>query len=304
METYRPNVYTASPSLPKATTPPPKVISLKFRPAPVNHNDRDVFSFDRVNLGFTYATSDKANRSFADQFHIEIHDLENQVVKSYMQNAFAPVYPYWQRAFEEKTAEFEDVDIDDSIVNARVTITPINSKGQGKRSTFIMPMRDLLLITPEDAQRNPVSLVLAKYWHLFSEAPEEVHNRPKQMHIYIGSSNEDILLDKEELNDTKWRYNTIGNFKEVNQEMFRWVIQDEDVYTKLDKTDEFIPMTTEEIEFIEYLTDSFNDKYISYIANQGLTPIDTFVFKIAVENPRDHNDSIIIYLMKETRWHM
>lgn len=296
------NVYAPTPVVKQATTPPPKVVALKFHVAPSSPLDGDIMNFEFIELGFGYQESDKDGRSAASAFRIDIQDLDTDITKSYIQYAFNTPYYYWQRSVDNITdGQITDTEAAGGIVNARVTVTPVNDKSTGLRSTFILPLKDMDYITKDSWVTNPTTHVLAKYWHLYSMTPEEVYNRPKVMHIYMDTPREDILLDKEELNDTKWRYNTYGDYQEVNQEMFRWVIEDDNVFTKL-VYDEFITMQSEEIEFIEYLLESINDRYRRYVANSGLEPSDPVVFKIAVENPRDHDDSIIIYIMKGSRW--
>lgn len=300
-------VYVATPDLPTATTPPPKVMALKFHTAWVHPNDSDVFDFDTVLLDFVYAAIDKENRSNADQFHIRIRDLDTNVVKSYMQNSFEYPYQFWQRSVEKRAnadADDPEAEVDGAIVNARVTITPVNHKGVGKRSTFLLPLKDLAFINPATSEKNPTSLILAKFWHLYSKTPEDIYNRPKQIHIYVDVDDEIIVADKARQNEDDYRYNTIGNYKEVNQEMYRWTIKDREVYQKLDDTDVFQDMSEEEKEFMDRLVQSVFDQYNFTNASRAKRVSDPDIFKIAVENPRDHSDSIIIYIMKGTSWEL
>jgi hypothetical protein len=295
----------ANPIIKKMTTPPPKVVALGFHVAGSNAQDSEVIGFDTIVLNFSYSEQDRAERSSASQFMISISDLDTGVVKSYFIKAFVFPYYYWQRAQELKASNFSDENIDDAIVNARVTITPINDEGKGNRSTFLMPMKNLYNIGIYDMEKNPTTLILAKYWNLFSLTPGDIYNRPKVMHIYLNVSQDDIIRDKNMLNQEEYRYNTIGTYLETNQEMFRWVIQDEDQgtsYTRLNQNDIFVDMTQKEIKYIKLILNSFNDIYRERVLAVGAQGSDPVVFKVSTENPRDHNDSIIIYVMKGTRW--
>lgn len=293
-------LYVPTPVVPKATTPPPKVVSLKFKPTPGNRNDDQDMNFDFLELGFGYSDVDKSQRSDASQFLVEIRDLDTGIKKSYIQKADEYPYIYWQRSQEAITSEFIE-EPEGGKVNARVTITPVNDMAQGNRSTFIMPMKDLHYVTPENSSSNNTTAVLAKFWNLFSRTPDDVKNRPKQMHIYIDVSEEEIRLDKESLFTEEWRYNTIGDYQSVNQEMYRWIVQPT-AFQKINASDELVDMIPEEIIFIRYILNSFNDIYRRYVTGLHIGQSAPVVFKIAVQNPRDRDDNIIIYLMKGKRW--
>jgi hypothetical protein len=74
------------------------------------------------------------------------------------------------------------------------------------------------------------------------------------------------------------------------------------MHLKIDENDDTKDMTMEEIEFIRHLLNSFNDIYMQRLDDIGQSVYEPHQFKIAVQNPRDHNDSIIIYIMRSKRW--
>ncbi len=298
------NTYVPTPVITGDTTLPPKVIQLKFHTAYSNPNDDDIVDFDFIVLDLIYSKQDKADRSPALQFLIRVENLSNNVSKNYIQYANDIPYQYWQRTTEKVLNEFDDTPIENGVVNARVTITPINEKGQGKGSTFILPMFDLKYIVGHTSMQNPTLNILAKFWHLYSMTSEDVYNRPTNMHIYIDVPDEDIILDKELLMHDDYRYNALGDFKEINQEMFRWVIQDSNKWTRLNASNEFIDMTDDERKFITYILDSIKGIQRKYLTDNNKSGSDPFRLKVAVENPRDKTDSIVLYIMKGQRWEM
>ncbi len=294
--------------IPLATTPPPKVASLKFHISPGNPNDDEPYDFEFVEIDFVSYQSDADERSAATQYFLEVVNQDTGVVKRYVQYVNKPPFTYWQRSIEpalDPVASILDTGVTgevvpEGIVNGLVYVTPFNDYEQGKTSKFFMPMKDLQFITTTNINRNPTNLILAKYWHLFSKTPEELENRPKQMHIYIGVSVSDVQLDIEKLGQPEYKYNTIGSSETVNNEMFRWVIQDHSMQ-KVTK-DSVVDMTPEEIVYLRLIINSFSDIYRENINHRALNKGGPLMFKIASENPRDHDDSIIIYVMKGQRW--
>jgi len=89
-------MYSSVPFSPKSTTPPPKVVDLKFRPHERNRNDEDDIAFDFLELEFAFDGSDALNRSAPDTYMIDIRNLETGVTKSYVQNA-KELNLFWQR---------------------------------------------------------------------------------------------------------------------------------------------------------------------------------------------------------------
>jgi hypothetical protein len=293
-------MYSSVPFTKKATTLPPKVIDLKFRPFTKNRNDGDDIDFDFLRLTFTFDEADASSRSKPDTYLIDIRNLDTGITKSYVQPA-AEINYFWQRTLEARASDWTEVP-DEGEVNARITVTPLNDLGQGNRSTFLMPMKNMYYMPMYDEPGHNTTMVLAKYWYLFSKTPEEAFNRPKQMHIYLDVSDDDIINDRLLLSGVDYRYNTFGDYQVINSEMFRWVVQDN--IFKVLREDGFENATLEEIEFLNLIINSFNDIYRSYVSDNGIGQGNPVVFKIAVKHPRDKNDSIIIYLMKGKSWEM
>ena len=292
--------YMPRPVIPKATTKPPKIIDLKFRDSTKYINDDEYFGFDTVEISFAFIQGEMDSSSAPKMYHFNIVNLDTGESKGYIMRADDRPYLYWQKA---STVEPDEISrVDNGIVNARVYITPINDFGNGPTSSFFMPMKGLDFISRWSLNTNPAHLILSKYWHLFSVNPTDKYNRPKVMHIYLDVSEEDIRIDKEKLFQERFAVNCIGDWQQVNQELYRWFIGDTN--KKLDENDNFVELTEEENEFISLLIDSINDRYRAYLNHFNIKYGEPHRYKIAVMNPMDHEDSIIIYLMKGQRWEM
>jgi hypothetical protein len=72
-------------------------------------------------------------------------------------------------------------------------------------------------------------------------------------------------------------------------------------YEKLDRFG-WHTMTEEEQQFIASLVDTLLPEYRNYAAVNQLSASDPFVLKLAIENPKDPKDTIMIYLIRKTRW--
>jgi len=300
MNNFQLENFIPKPFISTSTTTPPKIIDLKFK-LETNLNDGWQYTFDTIEISFVFENEDMNNSSRPKMYHIEIIDLDNENnKKSYIIDAKDTPYKYWQRAVETEPG-MED-SIEGGIVNGRIFITPINDFGLGKTSSFLMPMKSLNFIDKFSINTNPTTLILAKYWHLFSKNPNTKYNRPKQMHIYVDVSFDKIYEDKYLLGKPKYAYDAIGDWSTINNEMYRWIIN-EGAMQKLTE-DGIKNLTEEEIDFILKIIDSINDTYRLYLNSNRINQGDPHVFKIAIINPMDHNDSIIIYLMKGKRWEL
>jgi len=287
----------------KATTFPPKIIDLKFKPLNNHYNDGDETLFDFIELTFVYDADDKDSRSDADQFLIETYDIEAKEYKGYIQNAREIPYTYWQRSIEV-IAEFEEAignNIEGGITSAKVRITPINDKGFGKRSIFFLPLKNMNYISDMMFLNNPAMLVLSKFWHLYSPTPDIIKNRPKYMYVYIDVPPDDVYLDKQFLSGNEWDRTLIGNWNDTNQNTYRWILYEGD-HLKIDENDALLEMTSEEIEFIRHLLNSINDILREYLNLNKIDQGEQYIFKVAIKNPLDHKDSIVLYLMRGKRW--
>jgi hypothetical protein len=186
-------------------------------------------------------------------------------------------------------------------VNGKVTVTPFNDFGSGEPSTFFLPFKDMIWTRAKDNQTDQTFATLKKYWHLFSENPYDRINRPKTMYIYLDTPESDIEDDRVFLNHPQWEFTTMTDYRFINNKTYRWLIK-EDADNKKLTMDGWKKMTGEENEFIENLVQSMLPSYRTFVAKKGLSFNDPFVFKIAVENPMDNKDTIIIYLIKKMRW--
>jgi hypothetical protein len=297
------NFFTNNPINKTATTLPPKVVDLKFRPAPGYYNDGDVMQFDFIELNFGYISADVDSRSEPKQFFIQIQNLDTGEVKGFIQDAADMPYLLWQRTLEKysENEEYTDIEIKNGVVNGKIKITPINDKGRGSSSVFFLPLNKLNYIGKMQHNTNPSSLVLSKFWHLYSLNPDNPINRPKTMYIYIDTDLETIISDKEKLFNDEWARTSPGDWKQTNQETFRWALYEGD-FLRLDHLDTFQIMSEEEKSFLKYLIDSFNDIHMHYLNDNGIGQGAEYIFKIAVQNPMDHKDSIVIYIMRGKSW--
>jgi hypothetical protein len=286
------------------TTTPPKVYDMKYYSEYPDPYDDEAWAPDHVLFSFTFDEADR-DRSPAFGFLIEIQNIETGVIKSFIQLADKSYYRFWERGDEIRSdypiAPEEELK-EESIVNGKVKVIPFNDFGSGEPSTFFLPFKDMIWTRAKDNQTDQTFATLSKYWHLFSETPDERVNRPKTMYIYLDTPEPDVEDDRVFLNHPQWEHTTLTDYKYINDRTYRWLIT-EDADNKKLTIDGWKIMTSEEDEFIENLVRSMLPSYRDHVAKKGLSFIDPFVLKVAVENPKDNKDTIIIYLIKKTRWH-
>jgi len=304
------NAFIPEPIIRVDKTTPPKAMDIKYYAEYPDEFDDDAVNLEFINFSFTFFESDASQRSPAYSFLIDIKDLETGEVKSFMQLRNKPKYRYWQRSAEIKkqkeneeiTGEEDSREIRGAVVNARIYVTPVNDFGRGKTSTFILPFKNLSFTRSTNNMENLPNSILTKYWPLYSDTPYDRKNRPKIMYIYIGTSFADVELDKILLNESEYYFDSLTNYQTINSLTYRWVIHD-DGYYKLDNTG-WHSALTEEQEFIETLVESMLPDYRDFLTASGTDFGEPHVYKVAVENPMDPQDTIIIYLMKDTRWQL
>ncbi len=297
--------YPPTPQVQQSVTAPPKAYDMKFYSEYVDPEDDFNWNPEKILFSFTFGEEDAEARSPAYEFLIEIENLDTGVVKSFVQLADVSVYRFWQRQAEVYTLSpdnpEDEIDLlEESIVNSRIIVTPINDFGDGLKSTFILPFRDLTWTRSKDNVAEGTFSVMNTNWHLFSEDPDNRINRPKTMYIYLDVDESDIELDRLKLNREEYSYDSLTDYKTINNATYRWSVSGLD-YRKLSK-DGWGDMNQEEKEFIVDLVQTMLPYYRNYITKEALLTDDDVVFKMAIENPDDNRDSIIIYLMKGTRW--
>ncbi len=285
-------MYPRKPQRLVAWTNPPKVYDMKFYSEYVDVNDDTYWAPEKTLFSFTMSQPEVDITSPPSIFHIEILDLEKNTAESFVQEYDKPYYRFWQRQ-DEKDRQTEEF-----IINSRVTITPINDFGEGNKSTFLLPLKDLFWTRSKEKQDT--FSVLNTNWALFSETPEDRLNRPKLMFIYLDVPDADIEADREMLSQPEWYFDSLSYSTEINNATFRWSIT-ENGQRKL-SVNGWEDSTHEEQTFIETLIQTTLPFYRSYLTEKGLEVNSSHVFKMAVENPRDNKDTIIIYLMKGQKW--
>ncbi len=287
----------------RSFTTPPKAQDIKFYSEYVDPIDDFNWDPEKVLFGFTFYDQEQQDRSPAYQFLIEIENMDTGVIKNFVQLYNKPYYRFWQRQAETYTESPPEEEIDlaeEAIVNGKITVVPVNDFGPGETSVFFLPFRDLVWTRAKDNQAQQTFAVLKSNWHLYSETPEERNHRSKIMYIYLDVSENLIELDRTKLSQPEWYFDSLTDYKIINDRAYRWLVQGSE-YKRLDRNG-WHTSTQEEEQYITDLVQTMLPSYREHLIANELTPADPFVFKMAVENPQDNKDTIIIYLMKETRW--
>ncbi len=290
-------VYPPAHQLTKDWTSPPKIQDMKFYQEYEDTEDDRFWPPDKILYGFVFYEDDYEDRSLPDLFLLEMENLDTGEVQSSTQIYNESVYRLWQRQDEHKD---DSVDTSGLIVNSRVTVTPVNDFGEGETSSFILPFKDLIWTRSKDNHGEETFGVLSQNWKLFSEEPNERENRSKVMYIYLDVPESDIELDRVLLGTEEWSFDSITDYKTVNERAYRWSVSDAG-YRKLDRNG-WANSTPEEQTFIVDIIQSMLPTYRDYLNQYSIAMDEPHVFKMAIENPTDNRDTIIIYLMKEKQW--
>ncbi len=292
----------------QATTLPPKIFDIKYYSEYTDPNDSWYQLVENILFSFTFDQKDQEgpeSKSPAYEFLIEIENLNTGVVKNFIQLFDAPYYRFWQRQAEVYTESPMGSEIDlatESVVNSRITVRPINDYGYGITSTFILPFKDLVWTRSKTNQEEGTFSILNSNWGLFSDTPEDRNNRPKIMYIYLDVPEEVIDIDRKRLSTPKWAFDSLTDSTEINNATYRWSVSGTD-YRKLSNTG-WRDMDSEEQQFIIDLIQTMLPEYRTYMTDYQLAADESMIFKMAVENPRDNRDTIIIYLMKGKPWEL
>ncbi len=290
-------IYPVTTQIKDAWTPPAKVQDMKFYSEYADPNEDLYWNPEKVLFSFTFYEDEKEARSDPELFLIQSENLDTGEIQNFTQLYDKPYYRYWQRQDEDGA----DVDTSEYIINARVTITPVNDFGEGETSSFILPFKDLVWTRSKDNQAQETFSVLNRDWSLFSEDPTQRKSRPKLMYIYLDVDESIIEQDRIRLGTPQWEFDSIANNSdEINQNTYRWSVSDQG-YRKLDR-DGWDNMIQEEQTFITDLIQTMLPAYRDYLNIYGITQDKPHVFKMAIENPEDTRDTIIIYMMKGSQW--
>ncbi len=295
--------YPPRPNLSAATTTPPKVYDLKFYSEYMDPEDDFHWNQDKILFSFTFDEEESETKSPAYEFLISMTDLDTGVKKCFVQKADTDIYRFWQRQAEAYTESPLDETIDisaSSIVNSKITVIPINDFGEGKESVFFLPFKDLVWTRAKSNSSEGTFNILKKYWHLYSEEPEKRLNRPKVLYIYLDTPPEDIEEDVIKLSSEEYSYETLSNYKNINQKTFRYSVSGDEFLYLTDSG--WLEMTKERKEFVTDLIQTMLPAYRDFITGAELNMAEPNMFKMAVENPRDNRDTVIIYLIKGQRW--
>jgi hypothetical protein len=287
----------------KSDTLPPKAWDIKFYAVEKDPHDDFVMDPEFINFSFTFKENESIARSPAYEFQIDILNLDTGVYKSFVQLANKYYYKFWQRQAEVYTLSPKGFEInleEESIINSKITVTPINDFGMGEQSTFFLLFKNVAWMNKLTNRDNPVFSVVNKYWHLYSEEPNNRLNRPKTIYIYINTDHDDIDSDVLLLGSSAWEYTSLSDYQTINERTYRWSVQDDGFY----KRDQYgwHLSTSEEKEYIENLVQASLPWYRKYLAANNIQMGLPHIFKMGINNPADEKDSIIIYLIKGMRW--
>ncbi len=285
-------VYPVTNQTQQADTTPPKIYDMKYYLEYIDPEDDAYWNPEKILFSFTFSGADSDKRAAASQFHVEIQDLETGKIESFIQLYNKPYYRFWQRQ-----AQQQQEDTSKFIINSRVTITPMNDFGEGKKSTFLLPLRDL--VQTRSKENNEIFSILNSNWSLFSETPDDRENRPKIMYIYLGVDDATIEADRTKLSTTDWQFDSLTSSSDINDRTYRWSV--DSTHRKLSQNG-WNDSTQAEQTFITDLIQSMLPDYREYLTRKGLSPDENYIFKMGIENPKDNRDTIVIYLLKGTEW--
>ncbi len=290
----------------RSYTNPPQAMDIKYYSVYVDPNDDFQWDPEFVNFSFTFFDTSDINvddRSAPYEFQIEIENIDTGVIKNFVQLYNQPYYTFWQRQAEVYTESpiGDEIDLtEEAIVNSRVTVTPVNDFGIGEKSVFFLPFKDLVWTRSKDNKGMETFSVLDRNWSLFSEKPLERENRPKIVYIYLDVSEEDIQKDVVKLSLPKWQFTSLTDSKTINKRTFRWRVTDLG-HRRLSRFG-WRDSTEDETQFITDLIQTMLPAYRDYVTRKQIDTRDPHIFKIAIENPEDNKDTILIYLMKGAQW--
>ncbi len=296
------NSYPPSVLIQQSFTPPPKAQDIKFYSGYMDPIDDFIWDPEFINFSFTFFEEDKV-LSEAYEFLIEIQNVDTGVIKSFVQLADKSYYEFWQRQAEVYTESpiGDEIDLtEEAIVNSRIIVTPINDFGDGAKSVFFLPFKDVVWTRAKDNHAQETFAVLNTNWSLFSKDPFNRRNRPKIMYIYLDVSEGLIERDREILSEPEWQYDSLTDSKTINDQTYRWSVK-EDEYRLLTE-DGWRDSTADEQTFIIDLVQTMLPAYRNYMSSRGLVVDKPHMFKMGVENPQDNKDSILIYLLKGITW--
>jgi hypothetical protein len=290
------------PLLRQSDTPPPKIVDLKIYSIGTDPNDTIDSTLENIMMEFTYSEEVLA-ASTPTQFLIESYDMVNDVVHNSILYATTGPYYLFTNSFEKKERILNGEESEIVLSNYRIQITPMNDSGNGPRSIFFVAHNDIYVDHIPWNKCTYLNDTLSKYWHLFSETPNNKKNRPKVLHIYLEVEDSVIENDKAILSNANWNRTCIGDWVNTNAYQYRWSLN-EDGYLKKLTYDNWWAATAEEEKFIQELLRSIRTLYLKNLVSKGLNFGDNVIFKTLLQNPLDKNDSIILYVMKGLAWEL
>jgi hypothetical protein len=291
-------------------TTPPKVLEMKWWLEPEILKDHYISPISPICMSFVFNKKDALERTPAKQYHIEIQNIDTGEKKYFLMDADKKPYNLWEKYQEAYTNLANDdgnpielEEIPNSKINARLIITPLNTYGSGKNSIFIIPSKNLYSINIFMINDYPTNVILLNNWHYFMPEPNNERIQPKYMFIYLNQDKAEIEKDADDFLDNKWITTTpYKNWEEINLKTYRWLINNNNEYHKYNKDVGWKSLELEEINFIDDIMKSFKDIYRQFLTDNSLEFNDPHIFKLCIPNPKDEKDSIIIYVIKGTRW--
>jgi len=294
-----------------AGTLPPKVTDVKFWVDPTVFKDHYVLPTSPINMRFLYNKENALKRTPPTEFHIQVQDMASNASKYYTQRANEKPYKLWEK-YEEAytnyvngTGEFEIENIPNSIVNARLIITPINEQGIGPNSVFILPVSGGEVIHYKMLNEYPISQHLKNNWDYIHPNPRDNAVEPRWLFFYLNTPTSIVENDHLNFQDEKWKVTTPhDNWKEINAKSYRWLIDDGNVYMKYNDRG-WIDTQNNENVFIDQMFKIIQPIYRKFLTEHNLHFQDPHVFKLLIPHPlRDKNDMLVLYFMKGVSWQL
>lgn len=300
--------YVPKPYVSTVGTLPPKVTDLKPWVDPNAFKDFYILPSSPIRMKFVLNKGDAGARTPASEYHVKIENIDTNEVKHYVLDADDKPFKLWEK-YEEAytnyvngTGEIDIDNIPNSIVNGRMTISPMNENGIGKSSVFILPMAGIVPVTTWMINDYPITSVFEDHWNEFLPEPENPQIKPRYLFIYLNTQAEVIEKDHEEYQNDEWFQTTpFRNWREINRKTPRWRVDDYESYEKYDHNG-WSTMTLNEIQFIDRVLGVISPLYREDLTDRHIDFSEPHIFKAMVPNPFDYEDSIYIYVMKGVSW--
>jgi len=281
-------------------TLPPKITDLKIWVDINTFKDNYSLTDSPIRLRFVYNKTNYLNRTPPFKFFIEIQNIDTGETKNYIQLESDKPYKLWEKY--QESGDYKPIDsIDNSIVNAKLIITPINEHGVGPNSIFILPVKEIKIIDLLMTNDYPLNILFENNLHYVFPV-DQPKIKPRVMYIYFGNSKKSIEQDHKMSYDDKWFITTpFDNWIDIQKNTNRWLIDEDNSYLKYNENG-WKYIDENEISFINNIISTVRPLYQEDLTERGLDFADNHIFKIMFPHPKDKWDNMYIYFIRGSRW--